>query len=323
VIRLVRMEILRLWSRRLVKLAASGVLLLITVIVVIDGVHHSKGDAAAFAKFRQEKLAAYDKAKADFEAQKGQPGGPPSDSQFGVSRQQIEAHPEQGCFDQASCELRAPKAPYVTRTALSDFGKAVAVICAFAAFLIGASAAGAEWSAGTMQSLLYWEPRRARVVLAKVIGLVAVVAMLVVVAESLFTALAFAAGQTRGTTAGLTAGVWSSHLLLVGRAVLFAGFAAVLGFSIAFATRVTAAAVGIAFVYFAILERLLVAWKIWLARYTIGPLLGGWLNNGINTVGRNGRPLALTGVRAGVTLASYAAVMLGAATLWFRQRDVT
>ena len=58
---------------------------------------------------------------------------------------------------------------------LRDGVKAVAGIFAFMAFLVGATAAGAEWSAGTMQSLLYWEPRRVRVMVAKVAALAAAV----------------------------------------------------------------------------------------------------------------------------------------------------
>lgn len=321
-IRLVRMEILRLWSRRLVKIATAGVLLLVMVIMGVAAYNSSKDNNAEFARFREAKLQAYDRAKAEFDAQRGQPGGPPADAEFGPSRAEVADHPGQSCFDQVSCSISAPKEPFVTRTALVDLGKAVAVICAFAGFLIGASAAGAEWSAGTMQSLLFWEPRRVRVVLAKVIGLIAVITIFVFAAEALFTGLAFVAGQARGTTSGATGGALMSHLLLVLRAALFAGFAAVLGFSIAFASRITAAAVGIAFIYFAVLEQLLIAWKTWLAQYLIGPLLAGWLNNGIDSRDSDGM-FVLTGMRSGLTLAIYAVIMLTAATVWFRQRDVT
>jgi len=238
------------------------------------------------------------------------------------SRADVERNPAGSCFGDGDCGS-PPKQPYVTVAKLPDFGKAVAVISAFAEFLIGASSAGAEWSAGTMQSLLYWEPRRIRVVAGKIAGLVIVIALFTVTAQAWFTGLAFVAGSARGTTEGVTDGALLSHLLLVGRAALFAGFAAVLGFSIAFATRVTAAAVAIAFVYFAILEQLLLAWKEWLAAYLIGPLLTGWLNNGVRSQFGGGGGLTLTGTRAGVTLAVYAAVMLTAATVWFRQRDVT
>lgn len=320
-IRLLRMEILRLWSRRLFKLAATAVLLLVTAIVLIDGSQSSKTNVAEFERIRAERLAGYDAFVA---SQPSPPEGFPT-------RADVERDPINYCFTPPGVEVtgpendpcsNTPKQPYVTAAKLPDFGRAVAVICAFAAFLIGSSAAGAEWSAGTMQSLLYWEPRRVRVVLGKVLGLVVVIGALVVVAEALFAALALGAGSIRGTTDGLTRGAWMSYLLLVARAALFAGFAATLGFAIAFATRATAAAVGIAFVYFAILENLLVAWKVWLSPYVIGRLLIGWLENG-SIVRSADQPIALTGVRSGITLAIYAAVMMVLATGWFRQRDVT
>lgn len=315
-IRLVRVEILRLWSRRLFKMAAVGVLLLIALIVGIDAANSAKTTPAAEAAWQERSSAAYDKDLA-FQSQQ-QPAGQPPDAQL-PSREEV-ANGD-GCIGPNTCQMSRQE-PYLVRTKLPEFGIVVAVICAFAGFFIGASAAGAEWSAGTMQSLLYWEPRRIRVVLAKVLGLVTLIGLLVVVAQALFSAGALAAGQARGSTAGITSGIWTSYLLLVLRAMAFAGFAAVLGFSIAFGSRVTAAAVGIAFVYFAILEQLLVNWKLWLAKYAIAPLLGAWLNNGIDIGVGGDRTFALTGQRAGLTLAAYAVGMLTIATLWFRQRDV-
>jgi ABC-2 type transport system permease protein len=317
VIGLVRVEVLRLFSRRLLKLAAAGVLLLVALIVGIDGYNSANVSAAADAEFRARRAAAYDRDVA-FLQQLPESDRPPLEHL--PPREAVISGSD--CFGPETCAV-SRKQPYVVRDKLDDFGKAVAVICAFAAFLIGASAAGAEWSAGTMQSLLFWEPRRIRVVIGKVAGLVTVIGLLVACAEILFSAGALIAGELRGSTAGLTSGVWTSYLLLVLRAVAFAGFASVLGFSIAFGTRVTAAAVGIAFIYFAILENLLLVWKEWLGKYTIGRLLDVWLNNGAFVESPRGDRFPVTGQRAGITLAIYALVMLTAATVWFRQRDVT
>jgi ABC-2 type transport system permease protein len=322
--RLIRVEILRLFSRRLVRIVGALVLLLVAVIVTIDGYNHSNDNSAEITRFNEQRLAGYDEARAAFE-QDQQAGRIPDDIPF-PTRVEAEADPNQ-CFpdpDTArSFDCTPPKQPYAITTQLPDFGRAVAVICAIVAFLIGASAAGAEWAAGTMQSLLYWEPRRIRVVFAKILGLVVVTATVVLAAEALFTVAALLAAQTRGTTAGLSSDVWTSHLLLVLRAIGIAAFAGVLGFSIAFGTRVTAAAVAVGFIYFAVLEQLLVAWKPWLGRYLAGPLLGGWLNWGFEAEIGDGQRLTLSGQRAGVTLTLYAAAILTAATVWFRQRDVT
>jgi ABC-2 type transport system permease protein len=322
VIRLTRVEILRLWSRRLLRVVGALVLLLVCIIVAVDAYQHSKDTTGEVATFNERRLAGYEEARIQFE-QDQEAGRIPADASF-PTRAEAEAEPYI-CFPEpssvATFDCTPPRFPYVVTQQLPEFGRAVAVICAIAAFLLGASAAGAEWAAGTMQALLFWEPRRIRVVLAKVLGLVIVVAVLVIAAQALFTGAALLAGILRGTTAGLTGDFWISHLLLVTRAVGIAGFAAVLGFSIAFGARVTAAAVGVGFIYFAVLEQLLVAWKAWLANYLVGPLLVGWLNYGFDE--EFGGELRLSGQRAGVTLAVYAVAILFVATVWFRQRDVT
>jgi len=324
VTRLIRVEVLRLFSRRLVRLVAALVLVLVSAIVVVEGYNHSKDNTAEFTRYNEERLRGYDEARAAFERDR-EAGRIPDEAAF-PTRAEAEADPHM-CFPDAtsaeSFTCNPPKQPYVVVQQLPASGKAVAVICAILAFLIGASAAGAEWAAGTMQSLLYWEPRRVRVVLAKILALVAMIATLVIAAESLFTVGALLSGQTRGTTAGLTSGVWASHLLLVLRAIGIAAFAGVLGFSIAFGTRVTAAALAVGFIYFAVLEQLFLAWKPWLARYLVAPLLSGWLNYGFDGRMGDGASVTVSGERAGVTLALYAAAMLTGATAWFKQRDVT
>jgi ABC-type transport system involved in multi-copper enzyme maturation permease subunit len=309
---LIRVEILRLYSRRLVRVVVPLLLLLVVLIVAVDAFNTSKDSVEEYEAFRQERLEDYDRVAAQREA---------DGEEMYYSRSEVANNPNDSCWDAETCSDLGPDEPYTLRTRLPDFGKAVAVICVLAAYLIGASAAGAEWSAGTMQSILFWESRRVRVVAAKVAGLLAVIAMVVIAAEVLFTLLAMLATQARGTSAGVTGGVWSSHLLLVLRGIGIASFAAILGFSIAFATRITAAAVGVGFIYFAVLEQLVLVWKMWLAPYLIAPLLAAWLNNGLDFDEEAG--IKISGGRAGLTLAIYAAAMLTAATLWFRQRDVT
>jgi hypothetical protein len=311
VTRLIGVEMLRLYSRRLVRIVVPLLLVLVIVIVVIDAAQASKGSVDEFEAFRQERLDDYDRVAAEYE-ERGQ--------EMFISREEVADDPENACFDSESCSSSGPPQPYILEERLPDFGKAVAVICVLAAYLIGASAAGAEWSAGTMQSILFWESRRVRVVVAKVAGLVAIIALVVVAAETIFTFAAYLAAQARGTTSGMDGDAWNSHLLLVLRGIGMAAFAGLLGFSISFATRVTAAAVGIGFIYFAVLEQLILIWKTWLAPYLITPLLGAWLDNGIE-IEEDG--VSVSGGRAGITLAIYAAAMITAATAWFHQRDVT
>src|SRR4051795_1215342 len=55
-------------------------------------------------------------------------------------------------------------------------------------FVLGASAGGAEWAQKTVQALLFWEPRRIRVIAAKVLALSLVAATFVVLGQLLTVA---------------------------------------------------------------------------------------------------------------------------------------
>ena len=317
--RLVRVEVLRLLSRRLVRVVAAAVLALVAVIVVVDGAQHSNADGAALAAYDEQRLAGYEQQRRQFERDRAA-GQVPPDARFPTRE---EAEGERGmCFPaEQDFQCSPPAEPFLSVQQLPDVGRAVAVICTLMAFVLGASAAGAEWAAGTMQSLLVWEPRRVRVVLAKVVALLVVVSAIALAAQAVWTGGGLAAGATRGSNADLTAGFWTSQALLVSRALGMACFAAAVGFAIAFGTRVTAAAVGAGFVWFAVLEQVLLSWKAWLAPYLVAPQLGAWLEWGLE-LSDGEQQLVVHGARAGTTLLLYALVLLALATAWFRARDI-
>jgi hypothetical protein len=261
VIRLLRVELLRLRSRRLVKIVAS----LLLVIIAITGV-------AIFLTHRVDS-----------------------------------ARPEKA---------------FNVREELDGLLTVFGVFSGIAMFLIGASAAGAEWAAGTMQSLLYWEPRRVRVMLAKIGALLVLATVVVLLVELLVVVAAFVAGASRGSTDGVTGGLRTSLLLLLVRAVGFAWFAAVAGFAIAFGTRNTGAALGAAFVYF-IGEQFVINWKTWLAPWSLTGVFVGWLSGGSEGPGGEGNGPRIVMGSSGWRMLAYAVVAITVATLWMRQRDVT
>lgn len=260
-IRLLRVEVLRLRSRRLVRIVSA----LLLVILVITGI-------AMFATH--------------------------------------------------AVDASRPEKAFDMRDTLEGFLVTFGVFCGIAMFLVGASAAGAEWAAGTMQSLLYWEPRRVRVMLAKVCALVAAATVLVIGIESLVVGVAYLVGSLRGNTEGMTGGFWTSILLLVIRIGAFAWFTSVAGFAIAFGTRNTGAALGAAFVYF-IGEQFVINWKNWLAPWSLTGNFVGWLSGGSDGPGGEGNgPRVLMGA-SGWRMLVYAAVAVTVATVWMRQRDLT
>jgi len=124
----------------------------------------------------------------------------------------------------------------------------------FAAFLIGASFVGAEFSTGAIGNWLTFEPRRLRVyaskLLAAAIGLAPVAA--VVLAIVLFGVYLIV--DQLGDTSSTTAKVWGDLAATGGRAVLLIAVGAALGGVVGLLLRHTAAAIGVAMGYLVLIE---------------------------------------------------------------------
>ena len=193
------------------------------------------------------------------------------------------------------------------------------VFLLFAAVVLGSSSIGAEWRHGTMTTLLTWEPRRVRVMLAKAAAAAAVAAGLTVALQGLLTLALLPAALARGTTAGADAEFWRATAALVARCAALSAIAAVVGLGIAGVGRNTSAALGAFFFYFVVAEPALRAlepgWQRWLVAENVGTVLTGAR---LRTVGVGRTPLA-----AGLLLVAYAAIVLLVATVVFRRRDVT
>lgn len=174
---------------------------------------------------------------------------------------------------------------------LPSWIQGVGFILLIGGLVLGASSVGAEWHAGTMTTLLAWEPRRVRVSVAKA---VACILSVFVIAVGLLIVLALA--MTMATAAA---------------------FGSALGFALAMIGRNTAAALGVTFGYLAIVEVLLrelrPGWQKWLLSENLGALITG------HAPGVAGRSLG----GAASVLLLYAGVLLLAAVASFRARDVS
>lgn len=150
-------------------------------------------------------------------------------------------------------------------------------LLALGALLGGASMIGAEWRNGTMASVLWWEPRRARVAVAK-LGASAAVA--VVVAAALLVVFVVALLPTlvlHGTARGADGDWWLTLLGGAARGLALVALVTVLGGAVTLATRNTAFVVGGAFIYLNVLERALVAWKPRLASWALIENIGAFV----------------------------------------------
>lgn len=311
---LIRAELRRLTSRRLVRILAIGAIG-ITLLVLGRSFLVSHRDTPA----ERTRIEAQNRADAlrQCEEAERQSGG----QDFGC--EQIASENYDFYQDR---RLNA-------RQALPDGVTGVAVGTAILAFVVGASFVGAEWHAGTMQALLFWEPRRGRVLLAKALALVVVTIAFMVALQAVVYAATLLTAAMRGTTEGVTSGLHLSNLLRVLRGMVVVSVTGLLGYAIAGLARVTAAALGVAFVNFVIIENLIrglrPGWQRFLfteniaavfeKKFAVAPAHARSFIDGFSEQ----QVYFLSGVRGAVTLTIYLAILLGAFALTFSRRDVT
>jgi ABC-type transport system involved in multi-copper enzyme maturation permease subunit len=189
---------------------------------------------------------------------------------------------------------------------------------------LAASFMGAEWSAGTMTTLLTWEPRRGRIFVAK---LVAAAIFTFVSAMLLQTVLGLAllpSALAHGSSAGANAHWFWSAAGSAARGALVAVLGAGIGLGVASLARNTTAAVLGAMFYLFVFENIVQGLK---------PQYSGWLfseNAGIFIVGPkaasdsgNGITIGHSSVQALLVMSTYAAVVTVIALAVFLRRDVT
>jgi ABC-type transport system involved in multi-copper enzyme maturation permease subunit len=148
------------------------------------------------------------------------------------------------------------------------------------ALLGGASFVGAEYKAGTITTLLTWEPRRLRVIAAKLLAAAAVAAVLFVVLEVMLAGALSPATIIRGV--GFEDAPDDFYRTLAGflaRGALLTAGCAVFGGAVAAIGRNTTAALAVVLGYIVIVEQILrglrPGWNAWYLAENIGIVLTG------------------------------------------------
>ena len=214
-----------------------------------------------------------------------------------------------------------------------------AIASAGVAFLIGASSGGAEWSSRSMTLQLLFEPRRLRLLALKWTGLVLSTTVLAAVAMATAVVLGAITAQLRGTWDQRFALVddlrdqLSQTMLLMGlRGLVLVAVAATIGYAIAMLVRNTGASLGVAFVYFVVLEN---GVRFAMMRYGSEPYMlstnavAFLFPGGLEVPGEETGPynesatVDLTNLRAFMTLMAYTALLCAPATWSFTRRDVS
>jgi hypothetical protein len=322
---LFRAELHRFRSRRFIRLLLGLAVLGYVVAVVIALLHYGTPTAADHAAARQSMQQVL------VESEQG--------------RQQCvkESHVPAGVSPEDACgppmqlsDLREsdflPKQPFDLATyggrGAIGFGAAAAVL----AFVIGATWIGAEWSSRSLVALLFWVPRRINVFGAKIAVLILTSTLLGVLAQAAWLAMASLLRAVDGNGRALPAHFWGHLLATQGRAVLLTVLISLLGFGLTNLIRNTGAALGIGFVYFAIVETavraLRPAWEPWLLSSNAAALVapGGLKVFIFDRVGRNGftepRVYLIHNLQAGIELTAVVAIIIGIGVWLFARRDV-
>jgi ABC-2 type transport system permease protein len=296
VTRLLGVEVRRLLARRLARVVA----LLCIVGIAVAGV---------IVFIRSEPLAGEAKIRAENEAEQRF-----AECMDQLSPQIGEVSAEAECRDAS-----AVGDPRFRLTDLQEVALGSSGLLILLGWVVGASAIGAEWQAGTMTTLLTWEPRRTRLLIAKAIACVVIVFAASILLQLLLGGSLLPSALLRGTTEGADASWLRSTLGIVLRTASIAALAALLGFCLASLARHTAAALGISFALAAVVEPLLTAWR---------PSWQRWLLNSNMTVFVTGEPAGLPSLGrsvwdAGLVLAGYGVATLLVALFVFNRRDVT
>jgi len=205
---------------------------------------------------------------------------------------------------------------------LPDMLKGTSFLLIVIGIVIGASSVGADWQSGTMATLLTWEPRRIRVLLTRVLIVMAAVFALAVSLQAVL-GLAMMAGSALRGDSTTPPGFLTDVIEVILRVGVVAAVASAIGVAISSIGRSTAASLGVIFVYLALVESLL---RGLVARVT------PWLLSANLFVIVDGRTQSLEGGDAAVftvtfthgvlTVGAYATALLILALVFFRSRDV-
>lgn len=205
---------------------------------------------------------------------------------------------------------------------LPQIVEGVSSITSILGLVIGASFVAASWQTGTITTIFTWEPRRLRWFAARILVLaVGVLVMTAVIVTFLSAGLALAA-TLRGSTVGVDGAWWTDALTTALRVSVAAAISAVIGGAVAAIGRHTAAALGVVFVWTAVLEGLVRGlrplWTPWL----LGDNLVTFLSWRTAEYGFPNGSFVLSPGRAMFVILGYTAIVLAFGFIFVRIRDV-
>jgi hypothetical protein len=193
-----------------------------------------------------------------------------------------------------------------------------AIFLVVGAAICGASVAGAEWKAGTMTTVLTWEPSRLRLHAARTVSAAILAFVIGFALQAVFLFAAVPAVVLNGDTEGTTGAWWVGLLVTMGRMALITSLVAVLAVSTASIGRNTSAGLIAIAAWVLVVERTVTGLRPRLGRFMVGENLATVIPWSPLTDVEFERPPII----ALVTLLAYLAVLTAVATGLFVRRDV-
>jgi hypothetical protein len=188
----------------------------------------------------------------------------------------------------------------------------------FGGLIGGASVVGAEWRAGTVTTVLTWEPRRTRMHLSRLGACATLAALIAFSLQVVFLAALLPAALAHGSTAGLDGSWWAALLATMARTSLVTAAAALLGGALATLGRNTGFALVTVFAWITVIEGLIRGLRPGLARLLWGENIATVVQwSQLDNAEFHREP-----VTALLTVALYLGLIVAAATWTFARRDV-
>jgi hypothetical protein len=193
-----------------------------------------------------------------------------------------------------------------------------AMFLAVGAAICGASVAGAEWRAGTITTVLTWEPSRVRLHLARTVSAAVLAFVIGLALQAVFLASTLPAVVAHGTADGTDGAWWRSLALAMVRIAVVTALVAVLAANVATIGRNTSAALVVLAAWTLIVERLVVGLRPQLARFMITENVA----TVVPWVQMEGVAFERPPVVALLALLSYLGLIVGGSTVSFARRDI-
>lgn len=310
-IALFRSELLRARSRRVVAMLAIA-----TSIAVVVGI------TIAIVTAQEPSPASIERGQRQYEQElqgclSGNFGTPEDNGYVGTL--------EEMCADFVRPEFFGPQVAHFAD--ITDILEGSAFIVILLGAVLGATLGGADWSTGSITTLLTWEPRRVRILLLRALAVTIVVVVMTVFAQLVLTAGYAAFTAVRGTFEDAPAGFAGDLAGMVARIAGVATLFGAMGLALATIGRSTVAGLGVLLGYLIIAEGFLSSLMFWLQKVTFGRSAAAAVSDEpldlIDTSTIPPEIYVLTPGRAWINLLGWAVGLLVVAIVVFRARDVT